>query len=105
MKRVVQDHLRRKNWSADVTLKGRGEAARLDICPDLPDPKSRLISIVICFRDRADWTLRCLKALSNHLGKIPVELVLVNNQSSAEELSKVKNGPGRFPEAGENCRL
>lgn len=92
-KRVVEDHFQRKNWSADVALKGE----RLDIRPFFPNPASSLISIVICFRDRADWTVRCLEALSKHLGKIPVEVVLVNNQSSAEAVSKVKLAAERFP--------
>lgn len=48
------------------------------------------VSAIVCFKDKADWTIECLKAIAEHAGKIDLEVILVNNASSPSELERVR---------------
>lgn len=57
-----------------------------------PSHAASSISVVCNYRDNSTITLRLIKSLSIQATRSPVEVILVNNQSSAEELRKVQEG-------------
>ncbi len=63
--------------------------------PKLENPKSHRVSVVICFRDRVEWTEKCLTHLQKFSGDVPVEAILVNNNSTPETVNHLH----RFLEA------
>jgi len=85
---TVRSHLVRRGISADVRLDG----ARLRVTPRVEAPLGHRISAIICFRDRAEWTIRAATALSRIAGEIPLEILLVDNDSSAAERKRVERG-------------
>ncbi len=81
----LQAHLARKGFSARV----RHVSKTITVSPTGVIPEGSLISCIICFRDRADWTIRCLESLDCMKSEIPVEIVLVNNGSEPNERERV----------------
>lgn len=59
------------------------------ILPDSSIAVQSKVSIVICFKDKIDWTIQCLKKLVAFVGKVNVEVLLVNNNSKVHEKSRL----------------
>ena len=86
---VIEAHLRYKK--IDSTLRSRqAEGERLlDVVPRRPSSDS-LISVVVCFRDKVEWTKKSVEALIALKGEIPVEILLVDNESSDESVKALQ---------------
>jgi O-antigen biosynthesis protein len=84
-------HLERCGVGAEI--QNRGHLTTL--LPHYPtnDP---VVSIVICFKNRADWTIRCLENLSAQ-NQVKLELILVNNNSTSDEVERVRRVTRAFP--------
>ncbi|MDJ0679171.1 MAG: glycosyltransferase [Xenococcaceae cyanobacterium MO_167.B52] len=54
-----------------------------------PQHQAESISVVICFRDRADLTCRCLNSIFQQKLSANLEIILVNNQSNANTLEEL----------------
>lgn len=89
---IVEDYLRKKDFRAFV---GRTQS-RLDIQPFLTNPSSHLISAIVLFKDKPEMTLRCLKALERQQGEVPLEVILINNQSKKATVAELKKGLASF---------
>lgn len=97
-RKVVESHLRRKGFPAhlDVVTEDR---ERLKVTPVLSRATDRLVSVVICFHDRAELTLKAIEAIVAQPSQVSIELILVNNRSSASELEILQQGLKRLPES------
>jgi len=84
--KVVREHLDRLGFEAEVQSKDQ----HLQVTPKITEPDKYKVSAIICFKDQAGWTLRCLRDLVKQQGKIPLEVFLVNNQSKKEELALIR---------------
>ena len=82
---LVEAHLKRKKFRAKVIITSAG----LRVIPELPRSDNQTVSAIICFKDKADLTIRCLEALGKQAGRLPLEVLLVNNGSSKTELERV----------------
>lgn len=51
---------------------------------------SHLISVILCFRNRALETQSAIESLSRQVGKVPVELILVDHSSAPQERNAVE---------------
>jgi GT2 family glycosyltransferase len=58
----------------------------------LPTARAKRISVVICYRDYAAMTLRCLHSVARQRVTGSLEIVLVNNQSKPSEQELVLRG-------------
>ncbi len=85
-KAAVEQHLARKNFKAKV----RVQEENIKIAPMALDASDILVSAVICFRDKAPWTVNALITLVKQAGDIPLEIFLVNNQSKPEQRALVE---------------
>lgn len=88
LKRVVEEDLARNATSAKVWV----EAKALKLVPDQIDFDKRLVTAILCFRDRADWTVEAVRSLSRHSGRVGLEILLIDNESKPSELEKVRAG-------------
>jgi len=57
-----------------------------------PSRRARTISVVVCFRDAAALTLRCVQSLARQTLTGGLELVLVDNQSAPGEARRILQG-------------
>ena len=64
---------------------GAGDGYRL-----VPRRRAERISVIIPFRDRPELTCRCLRSVAGQETSGAIELVLVNNQSSAATMAAVE---------------
>lgn len=79
-RRAVQEHARRKSPGSWVEM-GAGATSHLVRYP----LKRELVSIVIPFRDQAVLTDACLRAIEASAPELPIEVLLVSNQSGEPE--------------------
>ncbi len=63
------------------------------------------ISVIVPFRDKADLTLRTMRSVAEQASSTWVELVLVNNQSSPDELDRVRARADELRVRGLKVRL
>jgi O-antigen biosynthesis protein len=75
-RRAVQEHARRVSPGTWVEM-GAGATSHLVRYP----VKRELVSIVIPFRDQSSLTHRCLEAIEVSAPELPIEVLLVSNQS------------------------
>lgn len=87
---IVQEHLRRIGFGATVRQVRSAGRELIKVTPVIKNKSEHLISVIIPFKDRASDTIRALSSLLRQVGDVPVEVVLINNRSSALELQKVK---------------
>lgn len=73
----------------DLTASGPGQARPLH--PVQPYDRTSAIQIIIPFKDQAETTIKCLKSIAKQKIKNPLEITLVNNNSSENELNKIKD--------------
>lgn len=59
--------------------------------PRAPQRTCESLSVIVNYRDRPDLMIDCLKGIAAQRTTATVEIVLVNNQSSPENLSKIKD--------------
>jgi len=57
-----------------------------------PTHTASAISVICNYRDHSDITLRLIQSLAHQVTGAPIEVVLVNNQSTQEELQRVRDG-------------
>jgi GT2 family glycosyltransferase len=84
-KSFVDQHLARRDFKATVVVRD----GRTKVTPHVRDYSSQLVTVVICFRNQADWTIEALKGICRQAGRAPIEVLLVDNQSEAEESRRV----------------
>jgi GT2 family glycosyltransferase len=82
---IIENHLKIKRLPAKVSPSPMG----VHIVPSL-SAANHLISGVVCFRNKSEWTIKCAQQFALAAGNVPVELFLVNNQSSVSELKAIK---------------
>jgi GT2 family glycosyltransferase len=82
---VVRAHLRRIGFPAEVRDDGN-----LRIVPRFKDLEAHRISAIICFRNRAEWTIQAIQSLCQQVGRIPLEVFLVDNNSDHDQRAKVE---------------
>lgn len=70
----------------------RSTEAGLKISPTLETRPT--VSVLIPFRDKVEWTLRCVKSLVDQAREVDVDLVLVNNGSRPDSIEKLEQGLG-----------
>ena len=58
----------------------------------VPAQRARTISVVVCFRDGAALTLRCIQSLARQALTGELQLILVDNQSAPAEAQRVLHG-------------
>ena len=80
-------------------LSEEGARFTLESAPDaalpvvlLPVQRPCKVSAILCFRDKAELTLRCIRSLARQHLTGEFELVLVDNQTSAIELRRIVTG-------------
>ncbi|MEC4985053.1 MAG: glycosyltransferase [Oscillatoria sp. PMC 1068.18] len=56
-----------------------------------PRRQAESISVIIPFRDKPDYTIRCLASLFKQQVSGSLEIILVNNQSTENSLTQIKN--------------
>lgn len=83
--RVVEEHLARLEITASVRL----EDGRIKVHPR-GSLEVGLVSAIICFKDKAEWTIKSIDHLCRRAGNVPLEIFLVNNGSTSEERFKVE---------------
>lgn len=83
IEKALQEHDRHLTLER-VAVSGRD---RLRLVPGGRTPR---VSAVICFRDRAEMTLRALRSLLNLRGGVELDVVLVDNESSAEQRAQIE---------------
>jgi GT2 family glycosyltransferase len=71
----------------------------------IPRETPGVVSVVILFRDKPDLTLRAIASIARQSFRGFLELVLVNNQSTAESLSAIKEGLDRISGAISSIRI
>lgn len=86
----LKTHVATKALTGEVKLVEKLGENYVKLTPTVENPDNKLISVVICFRDKSGWTIQCLDALLARVGKIPIELILVNNESLPSELSRIE---------------
>ncbi len=97
LKAVVGRHLADVRIRANVMVtQGRGRKF-LKVLPEITTPTAHLISVIIPFRDRSEYTIRAVECLLKQVGTVPVEILLVNNQSMFSELNRVKEVVAQYP--------
>lgn len=79
--------LDRRGSRATVKLTTRAGRPRVDINPSARGV--RQLSVILCFRDKASWVVRALQALETARGNLPIEVILVDNESSEVETTQV----------------
>lgn len=87
---VVQAHLKRIGFGATVRQVRSAGFSSIKVTPAIKNKSEHLISVIIPFKDRASDTIRALSSVFRQVGNVPVEVLLINNRSSAVELKKVK---------------
>ncbi len=84
--------------SLSERLRAKGLSAILDWSSDkdgdhvaiTPVPKVRpAVSVITCFRDKSEWTIRCLDALEAQEG-VDLDIILVDNDSSPEHRERIE---------------
>ncbi len=83
--RLLSTHLERMGLPAKTHLSN----GSISITPEIVAPTSHLLSVIVCFKNKADLTIRSLKALSKQKGRVPVEVLLVDNASERTEREKL----------------
>lgn len=90
----------KKLWRSTIArvLKTQGLDCEVDehITPSLAK-EVNLVSAVICFRDRASMTCKAADSLLAARGVTPLEVILVDNDSSGEERAVVEAWAARSP--------
>ena len=82
-RRAIAHHLKRRNISADVLACPENEAWNRVIY-NLPPPRP-LVSLIIPTRDQATLLHRCLASIRQKTDYEPIEIVIVDNASTAPE--------------------
>jgi len=90
--RVVEKHLRRKGFPASLIVQRLEDRDLLKVTPVLSRGSDRLVSVVICFRDKVDLTLRATEHMLRQSQNVPLEFILVNNHSSSAEMDLLHEG-------------
>ncbi len=90
----VQNHLNQSGVQASVRLLGTPAGHTLKVTPAIPAGTHR-VTAIICFKDKADWTIECLSHLEKQAGQVPLEVLLVNNRSQPEQAQRVREAAGR----------
>lgn len=90
---VVEKALRRRGLDAFV----HSLSDRLDVQPLLKNPKDHLVSVIILFKDKVEWTLKAIDHLAKQKGQTPIEVILVNNNSSEDSKKKVIETLKKYP--------
>lgn len=91
----VRASAKRSSFTADIQLRD----GRVKAIPKTPKAKTR-ITAVICFRDRAAWTIRAARALAGQVGdsgKVALDLILVDNDSQPAEYAEVQSFLSTLP--------
>lgn len=91
----VQAHLKKKGFAAKVVTGNQRDTVR--VIPHISEPKQHLVTAVLCYRDKPEWTIQAAQRFARQVGQVPVELVLVNNQSSAESVRAVTSAAAKLP--------
>ncbi|MBI1861652.1 MAG: glycosyltransferase [Deltaproteobacteria bacterium] len=81
---AVGSHIARRRYSGTAVVRG----GRTLVTP--LKEKSHLISVIICFRNKAEWTIQCLRSLAGVHSRSPLQVVLLNNRSDHEARARVK---------------
>ena len=68
------------------SLKQVDDTARVFV----PQPKASMISVCIPFRDKPEITIKCLEGLAKQKTSGEIEILLINNQSSASNLHLIE---------------
>ena len=87
---AIKTFLSQVHFDADVGSVSSERGSVTYVTPKLLESRSASVSVIVCFRDKAQMTINCIRALVKKIGRVSVELVLVNNQSSDSELSKLR---------------
>lgn len=96
-RQIVISHLKRKAFPAFVEFEGEGRGKRLVVRPKIQDPSRELVSVVICFKDKSDWTIESLRNLVQRAGRVPLEIFLINNGSKPSERQLVQQSLAQIP--------
>ncbi len=86
-RQALGEHLQRQGLEAALTWDSDGRLDRVQIQPRVASVPQ--VSVVTCFRDKSDWTLRCLDALERQEG-VDLDIVLVDNQSMPKERARIE---------------
>ncbi len=62
-----------------------------NVLPDASVAVQAKVSVLVCFKDKADWTQKALENFKRFAGNVPFEAILINNQSKPSELQKLKD--------------
>ena len=89
--KLAEAAIKRRGLIASVSLGPNGQVA---VRPHVENPG--LCSAIICFRDKAEFTIRCLKGLVRSAAGIPLEIFLVNNGSTQVSLAQIKSVAKEF---------
>ncbi len=80
-----------------LTCHARRSEYGWNILPDSSVAVQSKVSVIVCFKDKADWTIQCLKNLVAFAGKVNVEVILVNNNSRSHQTDKLKSYLKEYP--------
>lgn len=86
-------------WSADSEFEFVEHSAS-DTAPFhiVPRTSPSGASVLIPFRDKAEMTLDAVRSISRHAAGFPVEVILVNNNSTSQSLLTISEGLKSMPE-------
>lgn len=85
LKKIVEKHLAEKEFPAHLTFHESAIHRKLKVIPKVSEPQNHPVTAIVCFRNKAEWTVECVKSLAAAPRRVPLEVILVNNQSSPEQ--------------------
>lgn len=94
--RVVETHLRRKGFPATLEIFREQERDLLKVTPILSRAADRLVSVVVCFRNKVELTQRAVEHLARQNQNVKLEFILMNNESDENEVKKLGEGLKRL---------
>lgn len=93
--RVVETHLRRKGFPATLEIFREAERDLLKVTPILSRASDRLVSVVVCFRNKVELTQRAVEHLSRQNRNVRLEFILMNNESEENEVKRLAEALGK----------
>lgn len=90
IRKTIEEHLDRKDIKARVV---NGDTWKV-----VPSTETLTkVSVIVGFKNKSELTIQCLKSLSMQQVDFPMEVILVDNRSSLEELARVEKFLATFP--------
>ncbi len=86
-RKALAEHLEVQGLRAQAVWRREADRDVVNLTPIADEDPA--VTVVTCFRDKSDWTLKCLDAVEKQEG-VRLDVLLVDNQSTAEERARIE---------------